>query len=77
MHTVYTIKSNHIISYTRTPFVCTGRRTTDATNRKTTKWLAYTSALNPTCLLQSALNRQAYYKSVIFLLTCIWGPGPL
>jgi hypothetical protein len=36
-----TIKSNHIISYTPTPFVCTGRRMTDATNQKTTKWLAY------------------------------------
>jgi hypothetical protein len=33
----YTIKSNHIISYTRTPFVCAGRRTTDATNQQTTK----------------------------------------
>jgi hypothetical protein len=25
------VKSNHIISYTQTPFVCAGRRTTDAT----------------------------------------------
>jgi hypothetical protein len=31
----------HIISYTRTPVVCAGRRTTDATKQQTAKWLAY------------------------------------
>jgi hypothetical protein len=44
-------KSNHIISYTRTPFVCTGRRTTDATNQQTTKWLAYYKCLKSDLLV--------------------------
>ena len=50
-----TIKSNHIISYTRTPFVCAGRRTTDATNQQTTKWLAYYKCFK---------SRLAYYKDL-------------
>jgi hypothetical protein len=56
------ISMSIIISYTRTPFFCAGRRTTDATNQLTTKWLAYykflksdllsTKCFKSTCLLQ-------------------------
>jgi hypothetical protein len=58
-----------------TPFVCAERRTTDATNQKTTKWI--TSALNPTCLLQSALNPTCLLQVNDCPTHLYMGSGPL
>ena len=61
----HTNRSAHIISYTRTPFVCAGRRTTDATNQQTTKWLAYYK-----CLKSDLLSTKCFKSDM--LITSQW-----
>jgi hypothetical protein len=67
----------NFISYTRTLFVCTGRRTTDATNQQTTKWLAYYKCFKSNLLITKCFKSDLLITSQWFSYSFVSGDrGP-